>query len=109
LLGNGVLSNFDIDDEESKKQGSLFESRQLSKIESFQESVREKVLAKEITNNFQLLDYTLEEGHIGKHAADVLLEMKRNKEVSFEGSSPLVTYEQVYKKKRKLEYNILKK
>lgn len=102
-------ANFDIDDEESKKQGSLFENPQLSKIENFRQSVREKVLAKEITNNFELFDYALEEGHIGTHAADELRKMKRDKEISFEGTSPLVTYEQVYKIKRKVDYIILKK
>lgn len=102
-------ANFDIDDEESKKQGSLFENRQLSKIESFQQSVRGKVLAEEITNNFELFDYALEEGHIGTHAADELRKMKKDKEISYEGTSPLVTYEQTHKMKRKLNYTILKK
>lgn len=102
-------ANFDIDDEESKKQLSFFESRQLSKIESFQQSVRGKVLTEEITNNFELFDYALEEGHIGTHAADELRKMKKDKEISYEGTSPLVTYEQTHKVKRKLNYIILKK
>jgi hypothetical protein len=56
-----------------------------------------------------LFDYSLEEGHIGTHAADALKKMKKNGEVSFERTSPLVTYEKVYgKEKRKLEYNISK-
>ena len=101
-------ANFDIDDEESKKQGSLFESPQLSKIESFQQSFREKVLAKEITNNFELFDYALQEGHIGTHAAEELKKMKNDKEISFEGISPLVTYQKVHKVKRKVNYTILK-
>lgn len=99
-------ANFDIDDDEMKRQGELF-SKPLTKIEAFQKNVKERVLTKEITNNFQLFDYTLEEGHIGKHAAEVLQEMKKKGEVLFDGKSPLVTYEQVYKMKRKLEYSIL--
>ena len=67
------------------------------------------MLAEEITNNFQAFDYAFEEGHLGKHAADILKEMKKNSEITFEGNSPLVTYEQVYKMKRKLEYRIIKK
>ena len=100
-------ANFDIDDDEIKKQGELF-GEPLTKIEAFQKNVRNKILTKEITNNFQLFDFTLEEGHIGKHAAEALQKMKKKAEVSFEGKSPLVTYEQVYKMKRKLEYIILK-
>jgi len=102
-------ANFDIDDDELKNQGFLFGSPPLTKIEVFQKNVRDKILTQEITNNFQLFDYCLEEGHIGTHAADELKKMKKNSEVSFDGTSPLVTYEQVYKVKRKLEYSILKK
>ena len=100
-------ANFDIEDDEVKAQGELF--KKPSKIETFQKNVRTKILAGEITNNLQLFDYTLAEGHIGKHAADELRKMKKNGEVFFEGTSPLVTYEKTHgKEKRKLEYNILK-
>lgn len=102
-------ANFDIDDDTSKSQGLLFGNQPLKKIEAFQKNVRDKILAKEITNNIQLFDYVLEEGHIGTHAADELRKMKKAKEVSFEGTSPLVTYEKTHgKDKRKLEYNIPK-
>lgn len=102
-------ANFDIDDDDLKKQGNLFDNPWLTKIEVFKENVRNKVLAKEILNNSQLFDYALEEGHLGKHAAEVLQEMKKNSEIFFEGTSPLVTYKQVYKMKRKVNYIILKK
>jgi len=99
-------ANFDIEDDEVKAQGELF--KKPTKIEVFREKVRNKILAKEITNNFQLYNYALEEGHLGTHAADTVRKMKRDSEISYEGTSPLVTYEQVYKMKRKVEYNILK-
>lgn len=101
-------ANFDIDDDTQKFQPDLFFGKKLTKIEAFQNNVRQKILVGEITNNFQLYNYALEEGHLGKHAAEVLQEMKKKGEVSFEGRYPLVTYEQVYKAKRKLEYNISK-
>ncbi len=102
-------ADFDIDDDAKKGQLDLFSGKKLTKIEAFKESVRNKVLAKEIANNFQLYDYALAEGHLGKHAADVLQEMKKKGEISFEGKSPLVTYEQVHKVKRKVNYIILRK
>lgn len=102
-------ANFDIDDDKLKGQGSLFDAPQLTKIEAFKMNVRNKILLKEITNNFQLYDYTLQESHLGTHAADELKEMKRKGEITFEGKSPLVTYEQVYKMKRKVDCIILKK
>lgn len=102
-------ANFDIDDDALKNQGVLFGNQPLKKIEAFQKNVRDKILTKEITNNFQLFDYALEEGHIGTHAADELRRMKKAEEVFFDGTSPLVTYEKVHgKDKRKLEYNISK-
>lgn len=105
---NGA-ANFDIDDDDLKIQQTLFGNQPLTKIEAFQKSVKEKILTNEISNNFELFDYTLEEGHLGKHAAEVLLNMKKQNEITFEGKSPLVTYEQVYKMKRKVDYIILKK
>lgn len=102
-------ANFDIDDDEQKKQGVLFGNPPLNKIESFQKRVKDKIFSSEITNNFQLLEYTFNEGHLGKHAADVLRDMKRKGEVTYDSSSPLVTYENVYQKKRKLKYSIIKK
>lgn len=102
-------ANFDIDEDAKKSQPDLFSGKKLTKIEAFKENVRNKIMSREIVNNFQLLAFTLAEGHLGKHAAEVLQEMKREGEVSFEGKSPYVTYEQVYKNRRMLEYNILKK
>ena len=102
-------ANFDIDDDAMKIQPDFFTGQKLTKIEAFQKNVREKILTKEITNNSELYNHTLEEGHIGTHSAKVLLDMK-NREVTFEGKSPLVTYEKVYgKEKRKLDYIIIKK
>ena len=63
-------------------------------------------MSKEIKNNFDALHYAHDEGHIGKHGSDCLRQMKRNKEVEYEGLSPLITYENVYKSKRKVEYKI---
>lgn len=103
-------ANFDIDDDALKRQGFLFGNQPLTKIEAFKENVRNKLLAKEIVDNYQLFDFVLEEGHLGRHAAEVLQEMKTKGVISYEGKSPLLTYENVYsKKKRKLSYSILKK
>lgn len=100
-------ANFDIDDDDLKKQQSLFGNQPLTKIEAFQQNVRERILTKQITNNFELYNYALEEGHLGKHAAEVLQNMKKQNEITYEGRSPWVTYEKVHKMKRKLNYTIL--
>lgn len=100
-------ANFDIEDEKSKRQGSLFTGHALNKIERFKKSVRQKVLSGEITNNFKLYEYTLKEGHIGSHAASCLKEMKKCGKITYEGCSPLVTYDNVCKNKKKIEYRVL--
>jgi three-Cys-motif partner protein len=99
-------ANFDIDDDEKKGQLEIFDNKGLTKIESFQNLVRQKILSGEISTNLELFSFVLEEGHICKHAADCLKKMKRDGEISYDGSSPLITYDN-YKKKRKLEYRIV--
>jgi hypothetical protein len=102
-------ANFDIDDDNLKGQGLLFDKQPLTKKEAFKENLRNRVLAKEITDNFQAFDFVLEEGHLGRHAAEVLQEMKQKGEITFEGKSPLVTYDNVYgKTKRKVSYIVKK-
>lgn len=97
-------ANFDIDDDAKKNQLDIFEGKKLTKIEKFKATVKEKVLSKELKNNFALYDFVLEEGHIGAHASECLKEMKKKGEVKYESTSPLLTYDNVYKNKKKLDY-----
>lgn len=97
-------ANFDINEDACKAQLDMFENPKLTKVESFKRGVRERVLNGSLTNNFDLLAYTYAEGHIGKHASDCLLEMRRNKEIDFEGRFPLVSYDSVHKKQKQVFY-----
>lgn len=100
-------ANFDIDEDNKKTQLTIFEGKRLTKVEDFKDRVRRKILANEIRNNFDLLNFVYDEGHVGNHASECLREMKKNKEINFDGNSPLVTYDNVYKIKKKIEYKIL--
>lgn len=102
-------ANFDIDDDSKKSQLDMFSGKNLTKIEEFQENLRAKVLSKEIKNNFDALHFVHDEGHIGNHAAECLRKMKKEGEITYDGTSPLVTYDNVYKNKKTVEYKILKK
>ena len=104
-------ANFDIDEDVGKAQLNMFESRKLTKIESFEKGVREQVLNGSLTDNFDLLAYTYAAGHIGKHASKCLLEMKKNKKVDFKGRSPSVTYDCVHnrKKQKQVFYKLMQK
>lgn len=98
-------ANFDINDDERPSQLSLFGQKK-TKVEQFQEIVRDNVLSKKICTNYELYDFTLDNGHIGKHSAEVLRKMKKDGEIDYNGTSPLVTYENVYKKKKQIKYTI---
>ncbi len=99
-------ANFDIDEDSKKEQFDLFKGKKLTNIEKFKEHVRAKILSKEITNNFELYNYVLAEGHIGNHAAECIKQMKKAGEVKYDSTSPLVTYDNVYKNFKKIEYKI---
>jgi three-Cys-motif partner protein len=100
-------ANFDIDNDAIKVQTDIFCSPK-TKIERFQENLQCKILSKEISNNFEVLQYVFAEGHIGKHAADCLKKMKNEGDITYSGTSPLVTYDNVYKNNKKIDYQILK-
>jgi three-Cys-motif partner protein len=99
-------ANFDIDEDENKSQLSIFGVKRLTKIEEFQQNLKEKILTKEITNNFEALDYVYNEGHIGPHAAESIKELKKQGKIHYDGTSPLITYDNVYRFGKKLEYKI---
>jgi three-Cys-motif partner protein len=108
--GDNGDANFDIDNEAGNAQLDLFVGQKLSKIESFKQEVCDRIREGAIKNNFDMLNFVYEQGHIGKHAADCLKEMKSKGEINFIGSSsPSVTYDNVFKNKKKVEYQIIKK
>lgn len=69
-------ANFDIDSDFEKNQLDMFSGKKLTKIEKFKDNLRIKVLAKEVRDNFDALNFAHNEGHIGKHASDCLRQMK---------------------------------
>ena len=101
-------ANFDIDDDKKKGQLDIWGEKILTKIESFQEDLRQKVMNGELRTNKEVFDYTLEQGHIPQHASDKLKEMKKENLIEYDAQTPLVNYDQVYKKKRIVSYKLTK-
>jgi len=102
-------ANYDIDDDINNKISyDLFEGKKLTKIQKFQDILKEKVLNSELLDNKSILDFSYSEGHIPSHASDILKKMKKSKLIDFNGVSPLVTYDNVYKNNRFISYKILK-
>ena len=102
-------ANFDIYDDKKKGQLDIWGERKLTKIESFQEDLRQKVLSGELRSNKEVYDYTIEQGHISQHSSDELKAMKKEKLIDYTERTPLVNYDQVYKNRRIIEYKLVKK
>ncbi len=100
-------ANFDIDDDRRKNQLNLFVEKPLTKIEGFQQRLREQVLLRKITDNAQAFHFAMEEGHLGSQAAEELKKMKQELLINYDGISPLVTYQNVYQLSRQLTYKVL--
>ena len=100
-------ANFDIDEDAKKIQVDLFEGKKMNKVESFQSLLRNEILRGKLTTNAEVLNFAYNESHIPKHAADILRQMKKEKKISYDGTSPLVTYENVYKLKKIIKYKVL--
>lgn len=101
-------ANFDIFDHATVNQIDMFSGQpRRTRVETFQDAVRKKISDQEIKDNFALYNYTMEQGFLGSHAADCLKKMKKEKLVSYDSSSPLVTYQNVYKTPKKLFYHLV--
>jgi three-Cys-motif partner protein len=100
-------ANFDINEDAKKDQLGLFEPPKLKKIEVFQQRLEELILDRQLTNNVETYDYAIAAGHPGRHAAEVLRRLKKEKKVSYNSPSPLINYQAVYKDKRKVDYEVM--
>lgn len=100
-------ANFDIDNDMSKVQPDLFDGKRLTKIESFQNLLTEKILRKEIKNNKDAFLFTLNRGHIHQHADQVIRDMKRKNLIDYNSRSPLVNYEQAIKNRRIINFRVV--
>jgi hypothetical protein len=101
-------ANFDIDEDLSKSQLLLFEEKKPTKKESFTALLREKILKRVLRNNEEVYLFTLDQGHIPTHAAEVLKKLKKEGLINYDAPSPLVTYEQIFNNHRIIEYKINK-
>jgi three-Cys-motif partner protein len=84
-------ANFDIDDDESKRQLKLFDNL-LTKLEKFQNNLEDLIETKKEIYNSDIYIFTLQEGHIPGHATKHLLKLKKDKYVFYEGSGPKINY-----------------
>ncbi|MEW6508805.1 MAG: three-Cys-motif partner protein TcmP [Bacteroidota bacterium] len=101
-------ANFDIDADLQKSQLHLFDGKKPTKIESFQNKLRESILAGSIKTNKDAYLFTLNQGHISQHANEEIKRMKKENKIIFDSSSSLVNYDKVIKENRIIEYKLVK-
>ncbi len=100
-------ANFDIDSDIQKSQMNLFSGKQLNKIEKFKFDLVEAILSRKIVDNKTAYLYTIEHGHICKHADEIIRQLKKDSKIQYEGRSPKCNYIQVFREKTIVEYKVL--
>lgn len=101
---NGA-ANFDIDDDSAKSQLELFGPQPVKKVDAFKQDLHAMILAGKIRNNKEAYDYAIDKGHIGTHAKEEIMDMKRKKLINYDATSPKVTYD-AYQANEIVEYHI---
>ncbi len=102
-------ANFDIDDDKSKAQMELFSGKKPTKIDSFKEKLVSEINNGNLLDNKSVLDFTYSNGHIPAHASETMKLLKKDNVINYDGLSPLINYENVYKKRRIIQYKLVKK
>jgi hypothetical protein len=64
------------------------------------------LLQGKISNNKEALFFTFQNGHIPKHAADIIKDYKKGGILDYDGKSPCITYDQVVKNKRVVDFKL---
>lgn len=100
-------ADFDIDDDIIKDVPTLFGKEKLTKIEQFQNDLETKLKKGELRNNKDVLIYTYENGHIPRHAQDLVSSLKNNKKINYSSKTPCITYESAIKNKIVISFEIL--
>ncbi|MBV6421932.1 MAG: hypothetical protein DAHOPDDO_03220 [Ignavibacteriaceae bacterium] len=90
-------ANFDIEDDELKRQQNLFEET-LTKIDRFNILLTEFIESKGVVTNKDIYILTLENGHPPKHATDQLSKLKHENKITYNGK-PRINYDSVFNKK----------
>ncbi len=100
-------ADFDIDQDKSKVQIDLFGGRKLTKVETFKTELQELILSGELKNNSDVLVHVYESGHYHKHATEVLKALKKEGKIDYDGKTPGINYDNVFKKKNIVSYKII--
>ncbi len=99
-------ADFDIDGEISNGQLPLFSEQKLTKITKFQIEFSDLLIHGKLTTNREALFFAYQNGHIPKHASDLVKDLKKVGVIDYLGKSPCITYDQVEKNRRIVNFII---
>jgi three-Cys-motif partner protein len=99
-------ANFDIDGDTPDDQMSLpFESKKASKIDKFKANLYQFIISGRKLTNKDILEYTLDEGHIPSHASEAVKEMRDQGKLRH-FSFPKIGCRQVYTNKEIVQFEV---
>lgn len=102
-------ANFDIDEDSKKAQLNMFESKRLTKIESFQNKLNEKIKSDGIITNAEVYLFTLANGHPRSHATAIIKDLKKKGLVTYKSTSPKINFTALKKEEAIVEIKWVKK
>ncbi len=101
-------ANFDIDEDKSKIQLDIFGGKKMTKIEKFQNDLENKLFDGSLSNNKNVLIHTYSCGHIPQHASDIIRKLKSSSKLFYEGRTPALNYDNVFRKNNFVNYTLIK-
>ena len=100
-------ADFDIDEDKKKEQLEMFEEKKMTKVEKFKIEVEELILSGKLKDNAEVLIHTYLSGHIPSHSSEVVRRLKKDQKISFDGKTPGINYDNVFKKQNIVKYKII--
>jgi len=102
-------ANFNIEADKAVNQQNLFSNKvdEYTKIETFQRTLKEKILAGKLTTDLNIYFYMIEKGFLAKHVRPVIKDLKKEKRIILK--HPSFTCKTVTNKDRNPKKIILKK
>jgi three-Cys-motif partner protein len=99
-------ADFDIDGDKLKEQLDMFSDKKFTKIEKFQNDLEGKLLKNELPTNKDVLLYAYSCGHVHSHASIVIRKLKLAGKLTFDGRTPALNYENVFRKENIVQYEV---
>jgi three-Cys-motif partner protein len=100
-------ADFDIDEDVKKNQLDIFGEKRMTKVEKFKSEIEDLILNGILKNNREVLIYTYEMGHLPAQSAEILRQLKKEEKISYDGKTPGINYDNVFKKANIITYSII--